>query len=129
MSVVIFLSILIIDQVTKLWAHTVGKSVLNTGISLGWFEQVPGSMMTLTILLVAIGVAWWGRKVWLRHQIITAIFWGGVVSNILDRILLGGVTDWLAVPLIPFKNNLADVAIGLGIILLLGSMIEERYEH
>jgi lipoprotein signal peptidase len=129
MTAVIFFSILVIDQVSKVWAHAVGKSVLNTGISFAWFEQVPAPVVTLAIVLIAVVIAIKGKEVWMRHQIVAAIFWGGVVSNLIDRILLGGVTDWLAVPFVPFKNNLADVAIGMGILLLLGLLAEERYEH
>ncbi len=48
-----------------------------------------------------------------------SIFCGGSLSNLIDRIALGGVVDFLnfgLAGLSPYTFNLADVAIGAGII-------------
>ncbi len=55
-----------------------------------------------------------------------SLFCGGSLSNLLDRIVLGGVVDFLHISWAgfqPYIFNLADIAIGAGIVVIILSMI------
>ena len=61
------------------------------------------------------------------------LLWAGGLSNALERLLLGGVTDflYLPVPFAPFPGlfvNLADVWIGIGASLLMATLLFETHE-
>jgi len=47
----------------------------------------------------------------------------GGLSNLIDRIVWGGVRDWLPIPLTPLHNNLADWLIVISCIGLVWLMI------
>jgi lipoprotein signal peptidase len=128
-SIIVFLSIVMLDQGSKLLAGFSGLTTINTGISFALFHDVPSQIVTLAILVIATTLVVWGKQTWMKHQVIGAIFWGGVVSNLVDRIFLGGVTDWLTIPSLSVKNNIADIAIGVATILLVVVAIRDRYEH
>lgn len=48
-----------------------------------------------------------------------SLFLGGALSNIADRLWLGGVRDWLVIPGTRLYNNLADYAIAVAVIWLI----------
>lgn len=107
-----FFSLIALDQVTK---HLAIDVVVNTGISLGLFSS---SFLTVILIGILILIASrWGRELYLQSPIATGIFFGGAVSNILDRLLYGGVRDFLPVPILNVHNNIADWAIVLALAL------------
>ena len=62
-----------------------------------------------------------------------ALLWAGGLSNAVERVLLGGVTDflYLPAPFTPFPGlfvNLADVWIGIGACLLMAALLFENRE-
>jgi len=55
-----------------------------------------------------------------------SLFCGGSLSNLFDRMVLGGVVDFVNFALVglrPYIFNLADVAIGTGIIIVIFSSV------
>jgi signal peptidase II len=125
------LAVVGVDQLTKLWAAQHGWSSLNPGISFGWLSQVSGSWLTVILVLVGLGMT---RLVWRMSrspQVARGLLLGGVISNLIDRILLGGVRDWLPVPILGVRNNLADYAIAVGVIWLVSHylMTFESADH
>ena len=62
-----------------------------------------------------------------KYPIVRGLFLGGAMSNIMDRLVIGGVRDWLPVPVLGLRNNLADWAIvGALIIFLIGEVRKDR---
>ena len=62
-----------------------------------------------------------------------ALLWAGGLSNAVERVLLGGVTDflYLPAPFAPFPGlfvNLADVWIGIGACLAMAALLFECRE-
>ena len=101
--------------------------VWNTGISYGLFDRLPvwglGVMMAVAILALAI---WWVRADSALIRIGLALTIGGALSNALDRLLYGAVADFFHLHWGTWSFyifNLADVAITLGVILLLADLI------
>ncbi|MBU0576191.1 signal peptidase II [Patescibacteria group bacterium] len=125
----VFLLTFLVDQFTKLIAPLYFKITLNYGVSLGWFSQIPTGVITLALLGLAVGLAYMFRREWHRYPVISGLFWAGLISNLLDRILFGGVTDWLQLPMTQVSNNLADMAMSLALLLLLVNEIQRHYGH
>ncbi len=115
-----FLLSLLLDQITKIWAAGFVSLQYNSGVSLSW---LPGSnQLTLTVILSVflIGIAWSWREVWVRYPFWSGLFFGAAISNLLDRMMYSGVRDWLTLPGLNLKNNVADwcVCLSLGYILV-----------
>lgn len=119
MLYLIMVGIILLDQFTKLLASVWGWASLNVGISFGWLSPLPPWLLTLCLFALLVGV--WGitKGEWAGHPVAAGMFVGGAVSNLIDRILLGGVRDWLPIPMTTIHNNLADYAILVGLILLI----------
>ena len=101
--------------------------VWNTGISYGLFDSLPvwglGAIMLVAIALLSV---WWWRADSRLIRMGLALCIGGALSNALDRLLYGAVADffhfhWQSYSFYIF--NIADVAITLGVILLIADML------
>jgi signal peptidase II len=96
------------------------ENVRNEGVAFGLGGDISAALIGVTIvvlvgLLVFLalrGGGGWG--VWLP----AALLLGGALGNLADRVRDGAVTDFIDLPLWP-TFNLADVAITVGVLLLL----------
>lgn len=103
----------------------------NTGVSFGFLNDAPpwvvglisaAAMVAVVIVLVRLIPGRFGR-------VAVALIVGGAVGNLIDRIALGSVTDFLDLPLIP-PCNVADIAITFGVIaIVLGVVASELGER
>lgn len=55
-----------------------------------------------------------------------ALIIGGALGNMVDRITMGQVLDFIATPIRPGIFNIADVMINIGILLSLFSLFFQR---
>ena len=112
--------------------HVIGPfsihHVQNSGIAFGLFA----SATSLVILLTGVAVAWmlyFFSRSGARHPVLPValgLVIGGSVSNLVDRVRLGHVTDFLDLKFWP-AFNLADSFITVGVaILLLALMAADR---
>jgi signal peptidase II len=112
--------------------HVVGSfsihHVTNSGIAFGFFS----SATPIVILLTSLAVAWmlyFFARSGSRHPILPValgLVIGGSVSNLVDRVRLGHVTDFLDLRYWP-AFNLADTFIVVGVAaLLLALVISDR---
>jgi signal peptidase II len=98
--------------------------VQNSGIAFGLFA----SATFLVIVLTAIAVGWmlvFFARSGSRHPVLPAalgLLIGGSLSNLLDRVRLGHVTDFLDLRYWP-AFNLADSFIVVGVGLLLAALV------
>ena len=99
---------------------------LNPGVSFG-LTPTWGWAVGLSGLAILLGLTWASRGGTGRAGCGLALLWAGGLSNALERLFLGSVTDFLHVPLrcLPFVPlsglylNLADLWLFLGAVLLL----------
>ena len=102
------------------WIH----HVRNSGIAFGFFSQATAVVIVLTGLAVAWMVAYFARS-GARHPILPValgLVIGGSTSNLLDRVRLGYVTDFLDLRWWP-SFNLADSFIVVGVLVLLATLV------
>jgi signal peptidase II len=109
-------------------SHVIGPlsihRVENPGIAFGLFTSATGVVIALTALAVLWMLIYFARS-GARHPMIPAglgLLIGGSVSNLLDRVRLGHVTDFIDVSWWP-AFNLADSCIVIGVGLLLAAML------
>lgn len=109
---------LMLDQISKFLAMKYLEVSLNEGIAFGlkigrfFIIALTGILILvlLRIILSEFNLRKWPAKV------ISGMILGGAVGNLIDRIYLGQVIDFIRLPYWP-TFNLADVFIVLGVIL------------
>jgi signal peptidase II len=133
--------VVIFDQALKQWVVegmglAVGESrplfwplsftlVRNDGISFGFFQtHAPWTRWALAGFALAVSVsliAWVRRADRMVTAVAGGLILGGALGNLIDRIRLGAVVDFVDVhPLVfPWIFNIADSGITIGVILLL----------
>lgn len=116
----------VVDNVLPPWGATVGplfdfQRVYNPGVNFGLLSDFPQVVMSATLVIGVGFAAYVLRHPPLRWATIGgfALLLGGGFGNLVDRFRLGAVFDYLNIT--PFVGylNLADLAIGAGVILLL----------
>ena len=103
--------------------HVVGPfsihHVQNSGIAFGLFSSATAAVIALTSVAVAWMLVFFARSGG-RHPILPAalgLVIGGSLSNLIDRVRLGHVTDFLDFKYWP-AFNLADSFIVIGVVIL-----------
>jgi signal peptidase II len=138
------LAVVVLDQATKLAiVHTFIRgqqvSVIGAALRIGYaqnsgavFGIMKGSgrfftvfsMVAAAVLVAAIVVA---RRASVSARLGLGLVLGGAVGNLIDRLRLGGVTDFIDIGVndsIRWPSfNVADLAITVGIILLLAASL------
>ena len=107
------------------WIH----HVRNSGIAFGLFSSAT------VVVILATGIAvgwmlWFFARSGARHPILPValgLVIGGSLSNLLDRVRLGYVTDFLDFRYWP-AFNLADSFIVIGVLVLLGALMHSERE-
>ena len=98
--------------------------VQNSGIAFGLFSSATAIVIVLTAIAVGWMLVFFARS-GARHPVIPAalgLLIGGSVSNLVDRVRLGHVTDFLDFGWWP-AFNLADTFIVLGVAILLATLV------
>ena len=102
------------------WIH----HVQNSGIAFGLFASATAVVILLTGVAVSCMLIFFGRS-GARHPILPValgLVIGGSMSNLLDRVRLGYVTDFLDLRYWP-AFNLADSFIVIGVLVLLAALV------
>lgn len=132
------------DQLTKRWAiGFIGangqtrihplltvRETYNEGIAFGLFQGIGPLVGWLTIAVVA-GLFIYLIRVPSEQRLLRAglaLVIGGALGNLVDRITVGRVLDFLETPLRPGIFNVADMWIYLGIFLIFLSAFLERLQ-
>lgn len=107
---------LVADQLSKYMAFQQGYAVLNSGIAFGFLAGAPWFFLITGIVALSIlAFFFWHHQQ--GYPLLLLVF--GASSNLIDRMQYGGVIDWLIVPGLNIKNNLADWMVVLAVIWLL----------
>lgn len=148
----IILGIIILDQITKVWVqmdfidphmpleitsffnlvlaynHGISFSMLQAGSAL----QV-GALTVMALVIVAILVTWLRRGPSSIVACALSLIIGGALGNVIDRIRIGAVVDFLDFHVGSWHwpaFNVADSAICIGVVLiLLDNLMGEKHEN
>ncbi|MFQ5399673.1 MAG: signal peptidase II [Anaerolineae bacterium] len=100
------------------------RETYNRGIAFGMFQGIGPLIGWLTIAVV-IGMFFYMLRLPRSMRLLRvglALVIGGALGNLVDRVIVGEVLDFIESPLRPGIFNVADVLINVGMILaLLGS--------
>lgn len=136
---------LIETQTTESWRHEVIHNFFylvhsrNPGIAFSIFAGSASPVLPIFLIVGAVAIiaviAWLlvaGKNLSSLNAAGLALLLGGATGNVTDRILHGGVTDFLEVFLGSYSwpaFNVADSAITIGAILLIFDVLFTRHTH
>ena len=115
---------LALDESSKIVGPLSIHRVENSGIAFGLFTSATGVVIGLTALAVLWMLVYFARH-GARHPVIPAalgLLIGGSVSNLVDRVRLGHVTDFIDLRWWP-AFNLADSFIVIGVAILVAALL------
>ncbi len=140
---IIAVLVLIIDQISKTLIETFFKLndsvqvikdffyitvVHNTGGAWSIFSNHSYLFIIASVIAIILLIKFmFGFKNNLRNNIAFAFLFGGIFSNLADRIFLGYVRDFLDFKLFGYNYpifNIADITIVVGVILLIVAVIK-----
>ena len=113
----IALSLLVVDQSIK--NFFIRSPQLSEGVFINqkfaWNLPIPNSVIIVLMIVVILFLIFLLIK---KFQLYICIILAGALSNLIDRIIYGGVVDYIHTP---FGGviNLADIMISLGVILII----------
>ncbi len=114
-----------VHVVGPFWIH----HVQNSGIAFGLFASATPIVIVLTGLAVA-WMLWFFARSGARHPVLPValgLVIGGSLANLLDRVRIGHVTDFLDLRFWP-AFNLADSFIVVGVLVLLVTLLASDRE-
>ena len=104
--------------------------VQNSGIAFGLFAS--RTALVIAVTAVAVGLMlWFFARSGRRHPVLPValgLVLGGSIANLIDRVRLGHVTDFLDLVAWP-AFNLADTFIVVGVAILFGALILADRPH
>jgi len=143
------LGVVVADQLTKLWIRASlveGQSLFeagifriiythNTGAAFGLFQDQSFALAIVAIIAASLLLVY---ALVIRHRFsplnnlltwtVLGLVLGGIVGNLIDRLRLGGVTDFISVGWWP-AFNIADSAVVVGAILFVYSLLRVAGKH
>ncbi len=105
------------------------RQTFNEGVAFGMFQGVGQWVGWLTVLVV-LGLLFYLRTIpkqaWMV-RVGMGLLIGGALGNMIDRVTVGQVLDFIESPLRSGIFNVADVAINVGMVLVaLGSLVHRK---
>ena len=140
LAVAVAALVVFIDQTSKAWAQSSlprGREITaingwlwfrlasNSGVTLGLFSghnQLVAVVSLLVVVAVAMVLLHGQAGGMLGGGALGAIA-GGAIGNVIDRVRLGAVTDFIEVHLWPTDFNLADAAIRIGVVVFVLTLL------
>jgi signal peptidase II len=152
MALILAVAVVAADQAVKAWIlyglklpllvtqHVVGPlwltMVWNAGVSFGFLraehDLVRWLLAAFSIIVAALLVGWVRKAERGLFALAVGLVIGGAIGNVIDRIRLGAVADFVDVSRLyfPWVFNVADSAISVGIaLLLLDMLIQDNRER
>jgi len=116
--------IVVSDQLVK--SFVIKSSIpwsCNLGFAFGILPSFLNGLIAFSVLL-ALAYLFFRQKDFTLFAPFSLILGGGI-ANLADRIFRGCVVDFVRIPLWPATFNLADLAITIGVSLMVFSVIED----
>ncbi|MBR2715842.1 MAG: signal peptidase II [Ruminococcus sp.] len=94
--------------------------VENTGVAFGMFKDMKWLFITITSIVIVLFIILLikNAKSSKLFAVASALIIGGGIGNLIDRVFLGFVVDYLQLSFFPPVCNFADYCISIGTVLL-----------
>ncbi len=122
--------IVILDQIAKYFARQIAHPidfgffefslVKNTGSLFGMMQNLNGIFIWLSLIAIGLLLFYYPEFKNFKTKLAISIILSGILGNLIDRIFLGYVTDFINFRFWPVFN-IADSCLTVGIILILFS--------
>lgn len=136
----IVLIIVVLDQISKNIVQSLrqGESIelipgflnignyFNTGASFGMLGNQTWFLILFSIVIIGL-IIYYYNKIPKEYNVLTALILGGTIGNLIDRLFLGFVVDFIDLSFWP-AFNIADIAVTLGAILIIVFMIKNKHD-
>jgi signal peptidase II len=114
--ILITIIVVVLDQLAK---YLIPTTVMNTAAAFGLLQGQQIFLILFSIIFVGAVIYFYPKVPKQKFpQIMTALILGGAIGNLIDRLLLGFVRDFIDVGFWP-AFNIADSAITIGAIGLI----------
>lgn len=110
MRLKLFILLVASDQILKVLAVKFFHPVFNRGIAFGAGEDIPIALIMIAYAILALWI--FRNKSGLGEMLLLA----GGAGNILDRLIIGNIVDWISLGSLWF--NLADAYISFGVLMI-----------
>jgi len=134
-SLIILFFVLIVDQITKYAARLFNPDfelgflslvfVQNTGSAFGMFAGQNSILALIAIIFVCVFLFFYKTIIAEREYFAYFLIVAGAISNLIDRVFLGYVTDMISVGSFPVFN-IADSSITIGAALLVYLLVKDE---
>jgi signal peptidase II len=126
-SILIFITVVLIDQVSKKWGLGLETLEYNNGIVFGLYSHLPDQLKVIAlssmfgfIFFVYITLIYILNSQIFKLKIGLSLFTAGIFGNVLDKMLLGKSIDFIPINIgnIQIVYNLADAFQWIGVIII-----------
>jgi signal peptidase II len=128
--IIITAFVFVLDQLSKVVVREQGNYSINTGTIFGVFKDNNQLFIFITMAVIA-ALLYYYYTLKEKNKITTAavaLITAAGLSNLSDRIFLGGVIDYINLKIWP-SFNIADTALILGAALLIFEKYKSTAEH
>ena len=113
----VLLVLLIVDQLSKWYFESIDLVVINNGGVWGLFPGDWWGLLMIGVWVVILILMIRAKEPWAKCGL--GLILVGGLGNILDRLMVGGVRDFIYYPGLEVYGNIADIILTVGIIWLI----------
>ncbi|MBI2106721.1 signal peptidase II [Candidatus Woesearchaeota archaeon] len=117
-NVIILVILIFLDQITKFYL----TSTVNTGAAFSLFQGQRYVLIAISIIVIFFILKYYKEK---NYQFPLTLILAGTIGNLIDRIFLGHVRDFIDLKFWPVFN-IADTCVVIGTLLLAYKMWKEK---
>lgn len=118
LNLLLLIVLVFLDQITKFYL----TSTINTGAAFSLFQGQRYVLIAVSILVIIFILKYYGEK---KYQFPLTLILSGTIGNLIDRVFLGHVRDFIDLKFWPVFN-IADTCIVIGALLLAYKIWKEK---
>ena len=139
--IIIFVSVLVVDQVTKCLTRTYIEeqltvipgvlwlsNIINTGASFGSLQGQNALLIWVALIVLGVLIYSYDAFRTKTEKVFYTLILSGLIGNLIDRVVFGGVTDMLDLGWWPVFN-IADSALVVGVLGMIAYEIWKKVKR
>ena len=121
MNIILLFILVLLDQITKFYL----TSTVNTGAAFSLFQGQRYVLIAISVIVIFFILKYYKEK---NYQFPLTLILAGTIGNLIDRVFLGHVRDFIDLKFWPVFN-IADTCIVIGAFLLAYKILKEKQNH